>query len=97
MVILAVGDDYDPRVFSTWGPKAVALIGRLPDTLEDRAIEIRMRRRTPRECVERLRQDRIEGECADLRRKARRWADDHLEELQKRRSSDPQRARRPCR
>ncbi len=32
IVIRAVGDDHDPRAFSTWCPKAVALIGRLPDT-----------------------------------------------------------------
>jgi putative DNA primase/helicase len=82
VVIRAVGDDHDPRAFSTWCAKAVALIGRLPDTLADRAIEITMRRRTVGEHVERLRQDRIESECASLRRLAARWAVDHLATLQ---------------
>ncbi|MDQ3349967.1 MAG: DUF3631 domain-containing protein [Acidobacteriota bacterium] len=82
VAIRAVGDDHDPRAFSTWCPKAIALIGRLPDTLGDRAIEIAMRRRTAGERVERLRQDRIEAECSDLRRQAARWAADHLQDLQ---------------
>lgn len=86
VAIRAVGDDHDPRAFSTWCPKAIALIGKLPGTLADRAIEIRMRRRTAGEHVERLRQDRIEAMCHDLRRQAARWADDHLPGLQ---DSDP--------
>jgi putative DNA primase/helicase len=80
VVIRTVGDDHDPRVFSTWCAKAIALIGKLPGTLADRAIEIRMQRRA-KEQIARLRQDRIEGECADLRRQAARWAADHLVEL----------------
>jgi hypothetical protein len=86
-VIRAVGDDHDPRAFSTWCAKAIALIGRLPGTLDDRSIEIRMRRRTPGEHVARLRQDRIDDECAVLRRQAVRWADDDLHLLQ---AADPQ-------
>ena len=39
-VIRTVGDDHEPRRFSTWAPKVVALIGNLPDTLEDRSIVI---------------------------------------------------------
>jgi putative DNA primase/helicase len=41
-----------------------------------------MRRRTAGEHVERLRQDRIDVECRDLRRQAARWAADHLQQLQ---------------
>ena len=82
VVIRAVGDDHDPRAFSTWCPKAIALIGKLPETLADRAIEVAMRRRTVGERVERLRQDRIEAECAQFRREAARWAADHLADLQ---------------
>src|SRR5262249_15239797 len=29
-----VGDNHEPREFSTWAPVAIAMIGRLPDTLE---------------------------------------------------------------
>jgi hypothetical protein len=36
-VTRTIGDDHEPRQFSTWAPVAIAMIGRLPDTLEDRA------------------------------------------------------------
>lgn len=42
--------------FSTFGPKAFAGIGDLPDTLADRAIPIRLERRTKAERVERFRE-----------------------------------------
>lgn len=86
VVIRAVGDDHDPRAFSTWCAKAIALIGKLPGTLSDRSIEIQMRRRGAGEHVARLRQDRIEALCSDLRRQAARWAEDHLSVL---RDADP--------
>lgn len=82
VAIRTVGDDHEPRAFSTWCPKAIALIGKLPDTLADRAIEVAMRRRIAGERIERLRQDRIEAECQQVRRQAVRWAADHLTELQ---------------
>lgn len=74
--IRAVGDDHEPRVFRVWAPKAVALIGRLPDTLADRSVIIPLRRRAPGETVERLRIGRIMTELEPLRRKAARWAQD---------------------
>jgi hypothetical protein len=74
------GDNYQPRPFSTWAPMAVAKIGKLPATLADRAIEIRMRRALPDEQIERFRR-RHEAELAVIIRKAARWAQDHVEEL----------------
>jgi putative DNA primase/helicase len=44
-VIRTVGDDHVPKRFSVWGPKAIAGIGRLADTLMDRAIVLPMRRK----------------------------------------------------
>jgi putative DNA primase/helicase len=84
-VIRAVGEDFEPRVFRTWSPKVVALIGRLPDTLADRSIEIRMRRRAADEEVERLRIDRLE-ELNPLCRRTCRWVQDHIDEI---RTLDP--------
>ena len=78
IIIRPVGDDHEPRQFSSWCAKAVALIGKLPPTLADRSIEVAMRRRTAHEVIDQLRQDAIEGEGADLRRQAARWALDHL-------------------
>lgn len=80
-VIRSVGDDFEPRVFSTWAPKAIALIGRLPDTLEDRSILIPLRRRAPGEHIERLRLDRLWLELEPLRRKLARWGADNLDAL----------------
>lgn len=71
-----VGDDHEPRQFSTWCPVAIAKIGNLPPTLEDRSIVISMRRKLPGERVERLRTDRI-GEFLPLAGKAARWALDN--------------------
>lgn len=77
-VIRTVGDEHEPRVFSTWGAKAIALIGRLPATLEDRAILLPMKRRTPGEQVERFRPENVSAELEVIRRKSARWAADNL-------------------
>ncbi len=51
------GADLKPRSFSTWCPKLIALIGRLPATLQDRSIVITLRRKLPTERAERYRAD----------------------------------------
>jgi putative DNA primase/helicase len=59
--------------FSCWCPKVMAAIGRLPDTLADRCIVIRMDRKTAREQCERLK-----GlDTGDLRRKCARFVKDN--------------------
>ena len=57
-VTRTVGDDHEPRQFSTWAPAVIAMIGRLPDTLNDRSVVISLRRRKPSEKVESFRSDR---------------------------------------
>jgi predicted outer membrane repeat protein len=69
-------DGYEVRKFAVWGAMALAAIGRLPGTIEDRAIKIAMRRRRPDEAVERLRLDRLAG-LTPLARRAARWVADH--------------------
>ncbi len=54
-IIRVVGDDHDPKRFNTWGAKALAGIGKLSDTLMDRAIILELRRKLPHEKVDRLR------------------------------------------
>jgi hypothetical protein len=56
-VLRVVGKDHEPAAFSTWAATAIAMIGRLPATLEDRSLAVRMRRRRPDEVVTRLRAD----------------------------------------
>lgn len=71
-----VGDDHEPRAFKVWSPKCIAMIGKLPDTLEDRALVVRLRRKQQGETVERFRADRV-IDFLPLRRKAARWAADN--------------------
>jgi len=79
-VIRTVGDDHEPRRFHVFGPKAIAGIGALADTIEDRAIILKMRRRAPGETVKRLRGDRL-FEFDHLKEKTTRWVADNLEIL----------------
>ena len=79
-VIRTTGDDYEPRQFMTWAPKAIALIGKLPATLESRSIHLKLRRIAPGETVEPVRGDRL-GYLQPLARQAARWAADHVREL----------------
>ena len=48
------GSQAEVRQFGTWAPKAVAAIGRLPETIEDRSVRIQLERRKPGENVEPL-------------------------------------------
>jgi len=50
------GKRREVEAFDVFGPKAVAGIGKLPSTVADRAVPIRMRRRSPDEVVARFRQ-----------------------------------------
>ncbi len=79
-VVRCVGENHEPRLFKTWGPKVIALIGRLPSTLEDRSIPVALQRQAPGTKRERLRLDRLH-EMKDLRAKAAKWTADHMAEL----------------
>lgn len=59
-----IGNNHDVQDFNVFCPKAIAGIGRLPDTVEDRAIAIRLKRRARSETVQRFRErnERSEGE-----------------------------------
>lgn len=54
-VLRLVGDEHEPKRFSTWGAKAISGIGYLPETLMDRAVIFELRRKLPDEKVDRLR------------------------------------------
>lgn len=85
-VVRTTGDDHEPRRFAAFAPAALAAIGRLPGTIEDRAISVEMKRRKKGEPVERLRRKHLERDLAETRRKALRWAQDNSEALA---ASDP--------
>jgi putative DNA primase/helicase len=75
-VIRIVGENFEPRLFSTHAAVAVAMIGKLPGTLADRSIQIAMRRRRAAEKVTSFRCDQV-GHFAQLARRVTRWAIDN--------------------
>jgi len=75
-VIRTVGDDHEVMRFSTWGAKAIAGIGKLADTVMDRAIILSLRRKLPNEKVDRLRY--VERDLLEmLAGKLARFGEDH--------------------
>lgn len=90
-VIRCCGEDSEPRRFSTWGAKVVALIGKLENkysTLADRSIEIQLRRKMPTEKLVKLRHVKA-GHFEELARKCARFALDNGARLGKARPDIP--------
>jgi putative DNA primase/helicase len=81
-VVRTVGDEHEPKTFSTWSAKAIATIGKLSGTMEDRSIIIQMRRRAPGERTEKFRTATYKSSADPLRRQAYRWACDFIPTLQ---------------
>jgi putative DNA primase/helicase len=75
-VIRVDGDDHEPRQFSVWCPKVIAMIGRPPATLVSRSIGIELKRQTLQE-----RKERFSASGAKLARKLARWAADNAHKL----------------
>ncbi len=82
-VIRTITDEHEPAAFSTWCPKAIALIGNLPPTLNDRSILISMVRKKKSQIVERFSLGNDYQDLEDLRQKCLRWATDNMEHLKK--------------
>jgi Protein of unknown function (DUF3631)/Protein of unknown function (DUF3489) len=80
-VLRCTGKRQEPQLSSVWCPKAIALIGRLPSTLEDRSIVTSLRRRTSAERVDPFDNERVREQLDPIRRKAARWAADHRDRL----------------
>jgi Protein of unknown function (DUF3631) len=58
-VCVGQGATLDARDFSTFCPKAIAGIGKLPDTVQSRSIPIRLKKRLPSETIERFRERKV--------------------------------------
>jgi hypothetical protein len=85
-IIRTVGENFEPRSFSTWCPMVLAAIGSLPGTVEDRSIMIPMQRKATGEIVERLPQSGkraavLRNELHTLAQKIRRWTSDNGQAL----------------
>jgi hypothetical protein len=76
-VVRCDGETNEPKKFSTWSPKAIAGIGKLPGTIQDRSIMVSLKRKLPGEKIANLNSEFFSQ--ADLiRQRCRRWADDHV-------------------
>lgn len=68
------GPNHELRKFEVFTPKALAGIGRLPDTISDRCIPILLARRSASETVERLRKRQVKEAAAPIVEKLKKWA-----------------------
>lgn len=75
-LVPVLNEGWQERQFSCWAPTCVAGIGDVPDTVEDRALMIRLARKLRDEAVRRLR-GRDGGELAVLARKLARFVADN--------------------
>lgn len=82
VVIRCVGDDHMPTPFRVWGAKALCGIGKIADTLADRSIPLRLRRKLPGEQTEVLRHSDPDM-WANLRSRMMRFAQDNAEQIAK--------------
>jgi putative DNA primase/helicase len=82
-VLRTVGDEHQVRAFSVYTAVAIALIGRLPDTLHDRAVTVELQRRRANETITPFRPDRADH-LDVLARKIARWVKDHADRIAER-------------
>jgi hypothetical protein len=85
-VIRVVGDDLEPRRFSTFTPIAHASIGEVQATLMDRAVPIAMQRKTPNEHVESMRSSgkdarRNAARLVEIKGRIVKWTSDHSDAI----------------
>jgi hypothetical protein len=83
------GTKIEARDFKTFGAKAVAGIGALPDTVADRSIAIQLRRRTHDEPCERWRERDGHHQAAPLHAQLAAWATTAVEVLRDARPALP--------
>jgi Protein of unknown function (DUF3631) len=62
-----VGNNNDFKDYATFCAKAIAGIGRMPDTLESRCIMVALKRKLPNEKVKRFRYRRVKDEAKPIR------------------------------
>lgn len=73
------GDKFEVKSFDVFGPKAIAGIERLADTLADRTFAIVLKR--VRERMPRFRADRLKEELSEIREHLTLWMNEHEEAI----------------
>lgn len=90
--IRSEGDANEPRMFSTWAPKVVAAIGRLPDTIEDRSIRVLLARKpTTVHKADAFDPFAVREACTPARRRLVRFVLDNLDEIAANKVARPER------
>jgi hypothetical protein len=83
-------DQVSIKRFPVFCAKAFAGIGKcLPDTIVDRSISIRLRRRTTAEAIERFRRGDLEETTTELRNRLGAWLHPHVKSLREQRPDLP--------
>jgi len=84
-VLRCVGEGSKQRVeqFDVFAPKALGGIGALPDTIADRSLPIRLKRRARGERVERFNLKSAPALAAPLRDRVALWAEQHVDALER--------------
>lgn len=82
-------DNRQPTVHSLWAPRALAGIGKLPDTIQDRSLVVHLRRKRKDQPVERLDEEAKER-LRTLASNAARWAQDNIRALGETRGDAPE-------
>lgn len=76
-IMRCVGDNHQPKMFSTWTPMVLAAIGELQPTIMDRSVVIPLSRKKPSETVDRIPADLVNA-AASGRDKLLKWSTDNL-------------------
>jgi hypothetical protein len=75
------GNNWAAKDFSTFCPKAIAGIGRLPDTVEDRSIPMQLKRKLAGEECEHFRKRKVQPQAEDLRARVANWVNRRMPSL----------------
>ena len=92
-LVTGKGADMTVRDFNVFCPKALAAIGRLPSTVEDRGITIAMRRIARTEKADRFYAREVREKAEELRYMAAAWADANITRLRESRPELPTKIR----
>jgi hypothetical protein len=88
--LLCLPPRWEPSYLNVFTPKAIAGLGRLPDTLASRAVQIRLKKRRRDETVKRWRQREVAAAAEPLRERLATWAEQTVEELAEARPIGPE-------
>jgi hypothetical protein len=85
-VIRTVGDDHEPREFSTWTPVVLAAIGKTYDTVDDRSLRIDLQKKAEDDGAEDFPQQgdgytALEAGTTIIRSQCLRWTHDNLDAI----------------